>query len=101
MAQLKYLYVTDQRYHMNSLLKFQFDIMINAVKHDFDCVFVIDGEIEGVGKSVLGQQAGYYFSYVLGQPFTIDNIVFDPQEFRKKVLELPQNSVIKIGRAHV
>ncbi len=49
-----------------------------VLKKDRDWVCVVDGE-EGVGKSVLAQQMAKY----LDPNFTIDNIVFNSDEFLK------------------
>lgn len=51
-----------------------------VLKKDRDWVCVIDGE-EGVGKSVLAQQIAKY----LDPNFTIDDIVFNSDEFLKKI----------------
>ncbi len=51
-----------------------------VLKKDRDWVCVIDGE-EGVGKSVLAQQIAKY----LDPKFTIEDIVFNSDEFLKKI----------------
>ncbi len=63
------------------IVKEQLDIVKKRVlKKDRDWVAVFDGE-EGVGKSVLAQQVAKY----LDPNFTLDNIVFNSDDFLKKV----------------
>ena len=77
--------VTDKKYRMNSLLKFQLDIMVNAVQYDFDSIIIIDGEIEGSGKSVLAQQVGYYMAWKCGKTMSLNHIVFTPNQFLEAI----------------
>ena len=77
--------VTDLKYRMNSLLKFQLDILVNSVTYDFDAVIIVDGEIEGSGKSVFAQQVGYYMAWRGGRKLTIEHIVFTPKQFREAI----------------
>jgi len=78
----RWVKVTDKKYRMNTLLKKQLDIMINVVSYDSDMVVLIDGEIEGTGKSTLAQQIGYYFSYMAKTKFTADNIIFSAKQLK-------------------
>lgn len=79
----RYNLVTDKKYRMNSLLKTQLDLMSNVVEYDSDMVMLIDGEIEGTGKSTLAQQIAYYFAWKAGTKFNVDNIVFNPTQLKK------------------
>jgi ABC-type antimicrobial peptide transport system ATPase subunit len=66
------------------IVKEQLDIVKKRVlTKDRDWVLVIDGE-EGVGKSVLAQQIAKH----LDPNFGIDNIVFNSDEFLKKVKDV-------------
>lgn len=70
------------KYKINSLLKTQLDIMMNAVRNDFDAPFIIDGEIEGTGKSVLAQQMAFYVDPTIN----IDRVAFTSEQFKEAVL---------------
>jgi len=76
----RWVKVTDKHYRMNALLKTQLDIMTNAVEYDSDMLILVDGEIEGVGKSTLAQQIAYYFAWKAGTKFDINNILFNPSQ---------------------
>lgn len=94
--------VTSLRYPMNSLLKRQLDIMANNLKYDFDCIIVIDGEIEGSGKSNLAQQVGFYFADMFKTPWSCaKNIVFSPKQFKDSVLSAPKYSAIVWDEAYI
>ena len=86
----RWVKVTDQKYRMNTLLKRQLDLMINVVRYDSDIVIIIDGEIEGTGKSTLAQQIGYYFAWKCGTKFGVDNIVLSPKQLKDNVIEAPK-----------
>ena len=73
--------VTDLKYDMHWLLQRQLDMLENATRFDFDAPMIIDGEIEGTGKSVLAQQVAYYLAWKSGKKLTIDHIVFTPNQF--------------------
>ena len=96
----RYVLVTDKKYRMNTLLKRQLDIFINFVQYDSDMVILIDGKIEGVGKSTLGQQVGYYFAHETKTKFDVDNIVFSPEQFKRAVLNAPKFSCIVWDEAY-
>jgi hypothetical protein len=92
--------VTDKKYRMNSLLKFQLDILINAVQYDFDGVMMVDGDIEGSGKSVLAQQVAYYCAWKSGTKFGVGDIVFTPQQFLDAVEKAGKRQVILWDEAY-
>ncbi len=92
--------VTDKKYRMNSLLKFQLDILINAVQYDFDGVIVVDGDIEGSGKSVFAQQVSYYEAWKCGTKFDINNVVFTPTQFLEAVDNAVKRQVILWDEAY-
>jgi hypothetical protein len=69
-------------FKINSLLKKQMDIMMKMVRNDFDAVFIVDGEIEGTGKSVLAQQVALYVDPTM----CVERVVFTPGEFKDAVL---------------
>ena len=78
------------RFQINSLLKKQLDVAKKMVRQDFDMVVIVDGEIEGTGKSVLAQQCALY----VDPTFNINRVVFSPEEFRKAVLEADKYQAI-------
>ena len=57
--------------------------MKKVIRQDIDAIFIVDGEIEGTGKSVLAQQCALYCD----PSFSIDRIVFSPWEFKRAVLD--------------
>jgi len=73
--------VTEQDYYMDGILKENLDTAKEAIKKDWDMVFLYDG-IEGSGKSVKALQDAYYCDPTL----TIDRITFKPKEFENAVL---------------
>lgn len=74
--------INGVKFKLNSILKTQLEIMKKTVRNDFDAIFIVDGEIEGSGKSVLAQQCALYCDPTL----SVDRIVFTPLEFKKAVL---------------
>ncbi len=71
----------NQDYYMDGYLKSNMDIikdLINDADHDF--VGIVDG-FEGVGKSVLAMQIGYYVDPSL----TLDRVCFTSTEYRDAV----------------
>lgn len=78
--------VTDLKFRMNTLLIQQLRILINNNHYDFDSIILIDGAIEGAGKSTLAQQVAYFLTYYSGTRFGLGNIVFTPKEFQEAVL---------------
>jgi hypothetical protein len=96
----RWVNVTDQKYRMNCLLKTQLDLMQNVVQYDSDMMLLLDGEIEGVGKSTLAQQIGYYFAYLFNTEFSIKNIVFNPKQVEEAVMTMPRFSSIVWDEAY-
>lgn len=78
-------YQKKDGFYMEALLKQQLDYYIKNVGKDWDFVIIISGEGEvRVGKSVLAQQIGMYWTsevrriYGANIPFSVkDNLVFD------------------------
>lgn len=66
--------------YYDGYLKSNLDILKKNIKNDWDFWIVIDGR-EGVGKSRLGQQVGYY----LDGSLTVARIVFKPSQFEDAV----------------
>jgi len=82
--------VTDKNYYMDGYLRQNFDSAKEAVKNDWDMLFLYDG-IEGSGKSVKAQQDAYYCDPTLN----IERITFTADEFKKAILNAkPFQSVI-------
>lgn len=82
--------VAGYKYKINCMLRTQLDIMKNTIRDDFDAVCIVDGEIEGTGKSVLTQQMARYVDPTLN----IDRIVFTPLEFKEAVLNADKYQAI-------
>lgn len=82
--------VTDKQYEMDEGLIAQSQYVINAVADDFDGWIIIDGEIEGAGKSVLGIQLAYYLDPTL----TLDRVVYTADEFRDAVHKAKKGQAI-------
>jgi hypothetical protein len=89
----RYNAVTDKKYRMNTLLKLQLDLMSNVVEYDSDMVMLIDGEIEGTGKSTLAQQIAYYFAWKAKTKFSVDNIIFNPTQLKNALENAEKFSV--------
>jgi hypothetical protein len=92
----KFPYQKKEGYFMHDILKQQLDVYLKNVRDDWDFVIIISGEGEvRVGKSVLAQQIGQYWTqqinekYNLDIPFNLkDNIVFNGADLIKKGNEL-------------
>jgi len=69
-------------FYMNDIMKKNLDLARRTIKKDWDMVYLIDGA-EGSGKSVLAQQIGFYCA----PRMKLKNIVFNPDDFRKRVLD--------------
>jgi len=67
----------------------------NVLNKDRDFVLVIDGE-EGSGKSVLAQQ----IADQLDEKFTIENIVFNADQFIERLKKAPKHSCIVLDEAY-
>lgn len=68
----------QSKYYLSDRLISQLNIISRMVRNDnFDGCILIDGEIEGSGKSVLAQQVAYYWDNTLD----VDKIVFNPLDF--------------------
>ncbi|MFQ5531169.1 MAG: hypothetical protein ACE5ES_00995 [Candidatus Nanoarchaeia archaeon] len=89
------LRVTDKQYWMDNYLKKELDTIVYNLPRDWDFVLGVSGDgMTRVGKSMLGQQIGYYVAHSLKTPFSVDNIVFSGDELIKLAHKLPKNSVI-------
>jgi len=82
-------------YYISPIIEKELDKAIIAVtKKDRDFVMVLDGE-EGSGKSVLAQQ----IAGKLDPKFNIDNIVFNSDQFIKRLKTAPKYSCIVLDEA--
>jgi len=68
--------------YFDGLLVKNLDIVKGYIKQDWDYFWVVDGE-EGSGKSVFAQQIAYYLT---DGKFSVDNICFTFEEFKKLVV---------------
>tara|TARA_Y100000310_G_scaffold315737_1_gene366616 strand:+ start:4023 stop:4838 length:816 start_codon:yes stop_codon:yes gene_type:complete len=83
---------TDKEYRMDGYLKSDLDHMKQQIKDDWDFVIIVDG-LEGAGKSVFAQQIAYYL-HEAKEEFSVKNICFSGEEFRKRCQEVPQYSAV-------
>lgn len=87
--------IKGNKFYLDGYLKSNLDIAKDAVKEDWDMVFLIDG-MEGSGKSVLGIQICKY----LDENFDVDNIAFTPNDFIEKVKAAKQYSAVLYDEAY-
>lgn len=87
--------VTDKNFAMDGFLKDNLDRAKQAVKDDWDMVFVVDGH-EGSGKSVLAQQMAYY----LDPSLNVERIAFSPSEFQKAIDTAQKYQAVVYDEAH-
>lgn len=80
---------TDQEFYMDNLLKSNTDIAKAVIKKDWDMIFACDGG-EGSGKSVFVMQWAIYCNPAL----TINNLAFNPNEFRKAIINAKKYDAI-------
>lgn len=66
-----------------------------VIKEDWDMVFAVDGT-EGAGKSAIAQQCAYYCYPEL----SVDNIAFNPQQFKDCVKSAPKYSAVVYDEAY-
>lgn len=71
----------------------------DLIKHDKDNVFLIDGA-EGSGKSKFGDIMGAHAALHLGCDYDIDSVCLSPEEFRNRIQECPNRSVVIYDEAH-
>lgn len=77
-------------YFIDPFLKQRLDIILKKrIKKKFDYVLLVDG-YEGNGKSTLADSISYY----LDNSFSLDNVVFTPEQFMQAADTLPPESVI-------
>jgi hypothetical protein len=84
-----------KEFSMDGYLKSNLDIAKIEIRRDWDMIFCVDGP-EGSGKSVFSMQAAWYCY----PKFTIDNIAFNPNQFRRCVLGQPKYSAIVYDEAY-
>ena len=75
--------------YYDGYLQKNMEILKKNIKEDWDFWFIIDGLV-GTGKSMLGQQCGYF----LDPSMTVKNIVFTPKQFEDAIQTLPKYSVV-------
>lgn len=68
--------VTDKEFFMEKNMIDLLDFCSERERVKWDNMFIIDG-MEGVGKSELGRQIGYYYAHKNGKTFTADNVFMD------------------------
>ena len=77
------------KFMIDGFLKSNLDIAKKEIRKDFDMVFIVDGA-EGSGKSIFAMQMAYY----LDRTFSLDNIAFTPDQFKKKIINAKKYQAI-------
>lgn len=85
----------ESMFYLNEKLMESFQIVKKTIRNDWDFLYVIDGEV-GSGKSVFGQQLAYFVS---DGDFDLNEIVFQPKEFRKQVMKSKKYNAIVMDEA--
>lgn len=86
-----------QEYYLDGILKRNLDFIKEKVlKKNMDFVTVIDGRV-GAGKSTFATQIALYFD----PTFTLDNIVFTPQQFIEAVKKASKGQAIIFDEAMI
>lgn len=96
---MTYTKVTDKQYRMDQYLVENLNFCHKRMKANWDNVIIIDGK-EGTGKSTMGRQVGYYFSYITKKSFGTENIFFDPAKLLK-FASVTTNQVIIFDEAAI
>ena len=92
--------MVQENIYMDGGLKQILNSIVYNVPNDWDSVILISGSgMVRVGKSILGQQIGYYMANKLGTKFDINNIVFSGSELIKKSKDFPKYSVFVYDEA--
>ncbi len=82
------------KFMIDGFLKSNLDIAKKEIRKDFDMVFIVDGA-EGSGKSIFAMQMAYY----LDRTFSLDNIAFTPDQFKKKIINAKKYQAIVFDEA--
>lgn len=81
---------TDKGYYLDGILKTNLDSVKQAIKKDWDMLFLVDG-YEGAGKSVFAMQIAYF----VDQTFNLDRIAFTSKEFTDVIVHAkPYQAVV-------
>jgi len=87
--------VAGHEYYLDGYLKTNLDNIKKIIRKSWDFVFVVDG-YEGAGKSVFCQQLAHYVS---DGDFNVDEVVFDPKDFKEQVLKSKKYNAIVFDEA--
>jgi len=87
--------INGREIYYDGYLKANLDGCKKLVKKDWDMVFAVDGE-ERSGKSVFAQQAALYCDSTFG----LQDIVFNPEDFEKKIDEATQYKAVVYDEAY-
>lgn len=80
--------VTDKQYWMHPTLVPNLNTLCYNLERDWQFAIIISGDSKvRIGKSMLGQQIGYYMAYKLNRPFTLDNIYFSGASLKKDAIK--------------
>lgn len=86
---------TENNYYMDGYLHSNLQLAKEAIRKDWDMLFVVDGS-EGSGKSVLAMQ----MAYECDPSLTLNKIVFTPKDFRKAIIESKKYQAIVYDEAY-
>lgn len=89
------LIIKDKEFYIDGILKNNLDLIKKNIKKDWDYLFIIDGEV-GSGKSVFAQLLAWYCS---DGDFSLDQICFDPKQFKQAVLKAKKYQAIIFDEA--
>lgn len=87
--------VNKKSFDIDGILKKNLDKVKDIIHKDWDYLYIVDGEV-GSGKSVFAQTLAWYCS---NGKLTIDQIAFDPKQFKKAVVNAEKFSAIVFDEA--
>lgn len=87
--------VNGTEMYLDGYLQANLDNAKKNIRKDWDYLFVIDGEV-GAGKSVFAQQIAHYCS---DGKLKIENICFNPEQFKKSVVKAEKYDAVIFDEA--
>jgi len=94
-------------FYMDGYLKENLDILVKSIVNDFDFIILISGGgMTRIGKSLIGQQIGFYLNYMMEKKHGIKNIydadnnfVFRGDQLISRGKEAPKYIVLNFDEA--
>ena len=94
-------------FYMDGYLKDNLDILVESIVKDFDFIILISGSgMTRVGKSLIGQQIGFYLNHMMKIKYKIDNVydaennfVFRGDQLISKGKQSPQYVILNFDEA--